>query len=51
MELYRWDTKLSTGDGKDIPVKKDDHCPDELRYVIYTRERGKVRQVDDIRKT
>jgi PBSX family phage terminase large subunit len=49
-ELYRWDTKLSTGEGKDIPVKKDDHCPDALRYVIYTRDSGVARRVDDFRK-
>jgi PBSX family phage terminase large subunit len=50
MELYRWDTKLSTGEGKDIPVKKDDHCPDEIRYMLFTRERGKVQQVKDFRR-
>jgi hypothetical protein len=50
MELYRWDTKLSTGEGKDIPVKKDDHAPDALRYVIFTRDRSSVKVVNDFRR-
>lgn len=50
MELYRWDTKLSTGEGKDIPVKKDDHCPDALRYAVHTRVSGKAKKVNDFRR-
>jgi PBSX family phage terminase large subunit len=48
-ELYRWDATLS-GDGKNIPLKKDDHCPDAVRYPIFTRESGRARQVKDFRK-
>jgi PBSX family phage terminase large subunit len=49
LELYRWDSKLSTGEGKDIPVKKDDHCPDAIRYAVFTRGAGMARQVKDFR--
>jgi PBSX family phage terminase large subunit len=49
MELYRWDTKLSTGEGKDTPVKKDDHCPDAIRYAVFTRS-GMARKVNDFRR-
>ena len=48
-ELYRWLESLS-GEGKNVPKPKDDHCPDEVRYVIYTRERGKVRVLKDPRR-
>jgi PBSX family phage terminase large subunit len=50
LELYRWDTVASQGLGKDTPVKRDDHCPDALRYAIFTRECGKVKRVDDFRR-
>lgn len=44
-ELYAWDRLLS-GMGKNVPKKVNDHCPDETRYVVYTRERGKVKMID-----
>jgi PBSX family phage terminase large subunit len=47
-ELYRWDELLS-GMGKNVPKKEDDHCPDEVRYTIHTRECGRARQVQDYR--
>jgi PBSX family phage terminase large subunit len=50
-ELYRWDSKVSTGEGKDVPVKKDDHCPDAVRYVVFTRDSGTARRVQDFRRS
>lgn len=49
-ELYRWDKKLTTDEGKDTPLKKDDHCPDAIRYPIFTRDSGRARQVKDFRR-
>ena len=34
LKSYRW------GDG-DVPVKRDDHCLDELRYFIASRPKNK----------
>jgi len=48
-ELYRWD-QFQSGDGKNVPLKKNDHCPDSIRYAIYTRDRGRARQIKDFRK-
>jgi len=45
LELYRWD-QAQSGLGKDVPIKRDDHTTDALRYAIYTRERGTVRFVN-----
>jgi hypothetical protein len=33
---YEWDTDRD-GAYKDVPLKKDDHYPDSIRYVIYSR--------------
>ncbi len=49
-ELYRWDSKVNTGEGKNVPLKKDDHCPDAVRYPIFTRDSGRARKVNDFRK-
>lgn len=35
MQSYVWDTKL-TDKGKEQPVKKNDHAPDNIRYFIKT---------------
>jgi len=43
-ELYRWDSLIS-GHGKNVPKKVDDHSPDEVRYMVYTRERGRVKML------
>lgn len=39
MEQYQWEPTNSRldADGKPKPLKKDDHCPDALRYLIMTR--------------
>ena len=49
LELYRWDKKMS-GLGKDTPIKVDDHTCDAIRYAIFTRDRGRVRQIQDMRR-
>lgn len=35
MHSYVWDTK-KTDKGKELPIKKDDHAPDALRYFVKT---------------
>jgi len=40
-ESYCWKDKAK----KDEPVKDNDHLVDAERYVIYTRERGRVRMI------
>lgn len=37
IESYVWDSKASEK-GEDIPMKKDDHCLDAIRYAIYTHK-------------
>lgn len=37
VESYVWDPKASTR-GEDIPLKKDDHSIDAMRYAIYTHK-------------
>lgn len=41
MGLYRWKKQPRTGEreGKEEPVKKDDHCCDAVRYYCYLRKR------------
>ena len=39
LESYAWDTKASEKEGKDIVIKKDDHCPDALRYACMSHIR------------
>ena len=45
LKTYRW------GKG-DLPIKKDDHCLDELRYFIMTRPQGErpKREISEIAK-
>lgn len=38
-ESYAWDTKASEKAGKDVVIKKDDHCMDALRYCAYSHIR------------
>lgn len=35
MAGLRWPEGTDTKDPKDIPLQKDDHCPDIVRYIIY----------------
>ncbi len=37
IESYVWDSKAA-GRGDDEPIKKDDDCPDALRYAVYTHK-------------
>jgi len=37
MESYVWDPKCSIK-GDDIPLKKDDHSVDSLRYCVFTHK-------------
>ena len=44
LESYCW--KEKTGKPTDEPVKENDHICDAIRYVLYTRERGRVRLIN-----
>jgi len=44
-ESYKWKTDKK-GEGKDEPVKENDHLLDALRYVIYTRERTRAKFIN-----
>lgn len=35
-ENYRWAESKRDENKKDVPLKRDDHCMDALRYMIYT---------------
>jgi phage terminase large subunit len=37
IESYVWDSKAAQR-GEDEPVKKEDDCPDALRYAVYTHK-------------
>jgi PBSX family phage terminase large subunit len=45
-ENYRWDKKVSTNEGKNVPIQSMDHALDALRYCIHTRERGTAKLID-----
>lgn len=38
---YRWREGTETRDPRDEPEKQNDHCPDALRYAIYSVEGGR----------
>jgi len=38
MLAYRWRQGTQTRDPRDEPEKQDDHCPDALRYLLYSTE-------------
>ncbi len=38
MVAYRWKEGTETRDPRDEPVKQHDHCPDALRYLLYSVE-------------
>jgi len=43
MEKYSFPTDSMTGDvAKENPIKKDDHLPDCLRYILHTLEGAKL---------
>ncbi len=44
LESYKWKTNKD-GQGKDEPVKENDHILDAIRYAIYTRERSRVKVI------
>jgi phage terminase large subunit-like protein len=45
---YRWQTpKKSESEGREAPVKKDDHLLDALRYAVMSRPRVEGREVDN----
>lgn len=48
---YKRDPDKKTGIDKEKPIKKDDHCPDALRYVIHSlfTMKGKIRLRKDLR--
>ena len=39
LENYAWDTEKSKREGRDVVLKKDDHCMDSLRYICQTHIR------------
>jgi len=43
-DMYCW--KETKGLTRDDPIKENDHLMDAERYVIYTRERGRVRLIN-----
>jgi phage terminase large subunit-like protein len=46
---YRWESaKRAEGDGREQPVKKDDHLLDALRYAVMSRPRPSERSVEEI---
>ena len=44
VELYRW--KQTRDQIKDEPEKENDHLMDATRYILFTRERSKVRVIE-----
>ena len=45
---YRWESaKRGEGEGREAPIKKDDHLLDALRYAVMSRPRVAVREVEE----
>jgi len=42
LSLYQYDRNQSTGEWKEKPMKRDDHCMDALRYAIIELDRGGI---------